>query len=524
MRVVNLDRSEVMVLDYVNKLVNKFRAEGYFETSIDSLNIMKDSSFVYLYKGPQYDIRTKLKMTSPELSSGDSLVFDNFQALNNRIERILRSYHNNGYPFASASSKVKAVTDSCIRLEMHITPGVLIKMDTVIIKQQKAIVNTSFMMTYLDIKKNSVFNHQKIKSIRKKIRQLEFIKLTSSPRLTFQDNKAIVTLNVEKTASNAFDGIIGFTTQNENELKLTGKAMIDLKNPLGYGERVFLNWTAPGNESQSLDIELNIPYILQTPFGADIQFNLYKQDSSYINISFRSGVQYRFSYNQSASVFFKLQSSNVVKQVINYDNTMTLPYQTTGVGAAYHYKDFDHPVLPHRGWMLEAEFTGGTKRFLDNSSVSNDVYDSLKIRNSTAELFVKAEYYFNPLKRSVILLQSETRYLNDDQIANNQLYRLGGINNLKGFDEDIFRLSAYSMFQLEYRFLLERRSFISLFGNTAITQDINKTIQYPFGFGAGIAFQTEGGLFKLYYALGKQKTQPVLFRNSKVHFGFTSRF
>lgn len=524
MRVVDLSNSNTMVLDYVNELIKKLRTKGYFEASIDSINITKDSSFVYLQKGSKYNIRTKLRTTSQEFPTGDSLVFENFQSLNKKIEMMLETYHNNGYPFASASSEVKNISDSCIDLQIDIIPGNLIKMDTIIIDQKKSIVKTSFIMTYLKIEKNSVFNHQKIKSIRKKIRQLEFIKLTSSPLLVFENNKAILTLNIEKAASNTFDGIIGFTTQDENNLKLTGKAMIDMNNPLGYGEKVYLNWTAPGSESQSLDIETNIPYILQTAFGTDLTFRLYKQDSSYVNLSFKSGISYRFNYHQSASFFLKLQSSNVVKQNINYNSSYTLPYQTTGLGVAYHYKNFDQPVFPRKGWLLEAEFTGGTKRFIENNSVSADIYDTLKIRNSTSELFLKAEYYVNPFNRSVFLLRSKSKYLNDEQMADNQLYRLGGNNNLKGFDEDIFHVSAYSLLHFEYRFLLEQRSFISLFQNIAIIQKSSKNLSYPFGFGAGIAFQTNGGIFKLYYALGKQKKQPILFRNSKVHFGFTSRF
>ena len=46
----------------------------------------------------------------------------------------------------------------------------------------------------------------------------------------------------------------------------------------------------------------------------------------------------------------------------------------------------------------------------------------------------------------------------------------------------------------------------------------------PYGFGVGINFATKFGTFSLVYALGSQQKQPILFRNSKVHFGYIAYF
>jgi hypothetical protein len=109
-------------------------------------------------------------------------------------------------------------------------------------------------------------------------------------------------------------------------------------------------------------------------------------------------------------------------------------------------------------------------------------------------------------------------------MGKNQLFQLGGINDLKGFDEDALRISAYSLLDTEIRFLLEKRSFLSLFWNGAAAQEFDKNVIYPMGFGAGLAFETNTGIFSLYYALGKNEQSGIEFRNSKLHFGFISRF
>jgi hypothetical protein len=47
---------------------------------------------------------------------------------------------------------------------------------------------------------------------------------------------------------------------------------------------------------------------------------------------------------------------------------------------------------------------------------------------------------------------------------------------------------------------------------------------FPFGFGAGIAFTTKAGLFYLSYALGKQLDNPISFKTGKIHFGLAVQF
>jgi hypothetical protein len=80
---------------------------------------------------------------------------------------------------------------------------------------------------------------------------------------------------------------------------------------------------------------------------------------------------------------------------------------------------------------------------------------------------------------------------------------------------------------LEYRYLIEENSFLFLFGNAAYYENkvTNRNISdLPYGFGAGLSFQTKPGIFSISYALGSQFGKQVEFRTAKVHFGITSLF
>ena len=41
----------------------------------------------------------------------------------------------------------------------------------------------------------------------------------------------------------------------------------------------------------------------------------------------------------------------------------------------------------------------------------------------------------------------------------NELFRIGGLKTLRGFDEESIFASVYSIFTLEYRFILEQNSY-----------------------------------------------------------------
>ena len=518
-----LSNGNVQVFEKVNNFVSKVRQDGFFQAQATIQNFSKDCTVVAVDYGNKYNINTILKTDIQDKKEINHLHFQNYQELDQTIKKKLSDYRNKGYPFASANSTVKKISDSAVSLKIDIQRGPFVKIDTIILDQPDPPVNSGFLMTYLDIQKGTPFRDHKIKNIPGKIDNLEFLKLAEAPAVSFRNKKAIIKLELKSKASNAFDGIIGFTTQNENKLQLTGNAMIDLKNTLHTGENLFLKWSALGEKSQSLTIKSNFPYILQTPFGIDTQFELYKQDSSYLNLDFRIGMQYRFTFYNIVSLYLKHQTSNILSQTGALD-AQNLNYVFNGLGISYQYEDLDSKVLPHEGWRLKAEFTGGQKNIQRDDAHPEKFYDTLNLQSSQTELFLTGERYWNPFPRSVFYIKNETKYIQNNQTLKNQLYRLGGIKNLKGFDEDMMRVKAYSFLNLEYRFLLEKRSFLSAFWNGSINQDINENINYPMGFGAGIAFQTNTGIFQLYYALGKRENRPVNFQNSKIHFGFTSRF
>ena len=105
-------------------------------------------------------------------------------------------------------------------------------------------------------------------------------------------------------------------------------------------------------------------------------------------------------------------------------------------------------------------------------------------------------------------------------------YRLGGINSLRGFDDQSIFTPYYAMGNVEYRFLISKNSFFGAFFNAALVQNslTKKGFDYPYGFGATAAIETKFGVFGITYAMGTQLGNKITFNSAKIHFGYVNYF
>jgi hemolysin activation/secretion protein len=173
-----------------------------------------------------------------------------------------------------------------------------------------------------------------------------------------------------------------------------------------------------------------------------------------------------------------------------------------------------------------------------NSSIAfgkrtQPIVNAPKQVSNRLDLHLEASWFLPVAKQSAFLFKShsgsvslfekgKTVYLLD-----NEFHRLGGINNIRGFDENSILAGSYTSFTMEYRWLFDR--FSNIFAFTDIMYYKNEstaghTEDTPVGFGIGLNLQTRAGMFSITYALGTQQGNPIELRAAKVHLGYISRF
>jgi hemolysin activation/secretion protein len=98
---------------------------------------------------------------------------------------------------------------------------------------------------------------------------------------------------------------------------------------------------------------------------------------------------------------------------------------------------------------------------------------------------------------------------------------------LRGFDEESIYTNRFLIATLEYRYLLAQNSWLFGFtdiGRAAYESNSGSYVHNYYGFGAGIAFETNTGIFNVSWAIGKRDDLNLDFRQSKIHIGFVSLF
>jgi len=117
--------------------------------------------------------------------------------------------------------------------------------------------------------------------------------------------------------------------------------------------------------------------------------------------------------------------------------------------------------------------------------------------------------------------------LSEGSVFFNEQFRIGGNQILRGFDEESIFATRYGLATLEYRLLIGQNSYLYAFGDYAYVEDktaVQDVTDWPYGFGAGITFETSVGLFGVSLAYGKRLDNPIDFSAPKVHFGYVSLF
>ena len=202
-------------------------------------------------------------------------------------------------------------------------------------------------------------------------------------------------------------------------------------------------------------------------------------------------------------------------------------FTTSQYGAGIKFRKLDYMFNPRKGIFIEGDISIGSKKIKKNPDINNDVYTDLDL-TTTKSVLTSGIYVYFPLGSNfVVHLKNLNGFMYNENLFENELFRLGGIRNLRGMDENSITASSYILGSLEFRYLFEEQSNLFLFFDGGYYQkkiSSGITEDTPIGFGAGMNLQTRAGIFTIIYAMGRQFDNPVNIGNSKVHIGYISRF
>jgi len=535
----NSFKSEKEITKELNKILFELRKEGHLIANIDS--IQKDSliSIAYLSIGAKYKW-AKLKRGNAEMDVVSKLGYSekiytgksfNYLQTAKFIEKTLSYYENNGYPFASLQLDSLTIQENTISAVINLSKNKLIKLDSILVEGD-AKINNTFLYRYLSIKPNMPYNEEAFRAISKKLRQLPFLSEAKPQviRLTEKQNKLYLFLN-KKNASQ-FDGIIGILPDNTGKTVFTGDVKIKLINTIFRGGETFdLNWRRLQTQTQDFKARVIYPYLLGSPIGTDYAIKIYKKDTSFIDVNNNIGLQYYFNGLNNLKVFYKQRNANLLSANGLAFTTVLPDYAditTQSYGVGFVFEKSDYRFNPHQGIFINITAQTGNKTIKKNPKINDAVYTNLQLKSTQYQSEGEVHGFIRIKGNSVLHLAAQYgSVFGDAPVFKNELFRIGGLRTLRGFDEESIFASTYVIPTIEYRFLFSQNSNILLFAEGAWYENNssgNYNSDMPYSIGAGLNFDTKAGIFSLNYALGSQQGNPIDIRAGKIHFGLTALF
>ena len=138
---------------------------------------------------------------------------------------------------------------------------------------------------------------------------------------------------------------------------------------------------------------------------------------------------------------------------------------------------------------------------------------------------INGQNSFNLNQKNSIFVRNQTFYLQSDDYIINELFRFGGINSIRGFNENSLQANAFTGIIAEYRYLLASNLYLHSITDFGYFQDKTANIEDRLlGLGFGFGLFTKNGLFNLVYANGSTSEQAIKLSNSIVHISFKTNF
>jgi outer membrane protein assembly factor BamA len=507
-------RDSISTLIYLKKIRLDAIKKGYLVASIDTIKWTKDICSVHFYLGQ------KIKFAFIQTANSDKLsVRLSPLELASFLEKKENFYLNSGYPFARVKLVGTRFQHDTLAAQLDIQQGKKYTISKIHVKGDSS-VSEIFLSSLTGIRVKDVFQEDKFRGITTKISQVSFLKELKPHELLFTEEGCEVFFYVSSNPVSSANGTVGLQPNAAGKVGLAGELNLKLLNILKRGEQLNLAWRSIQDQTQSMNLRGNYPFLFKSAFGVDGQLQLYKKDSSFLEVRSTIGVQYLLNSGATLKAFYQQNSNNLLRGASTNPNFSNLSnVRTNSYGLSWVKRQLDYIPNPAKGYVFLFEGAIGTRKSRVTDSSATE-------RSETYRLCVQTEWFMPVARRHIVRFASLNEFYYAPVIYQNELFRFGGQLSLRGFNEDELYASSRSVTTIEYRFLLDRNSNLFAFYDQGYYE--NNASKYlrdqPFGFGAGFSFGTNLGIFSLSYALGKQQNNPIQLSNGKIHFGYIAYF
>lgn len=509
---------------------NRLEEKGYFLASYSVQEISTTSLQVNWIFGPYFpnviiniddSIYRDLKNNGDQHLKQNSN-FKTTTQFNSFIKKTLESFVNNGYPFAKVFFSEQKIIENQIYIQLNTSKGRFYVWKNIIVKGDSSIAKNT-VQNLIGVRIGDVYNEKSLADVDRILQQTSFLQQLKKSEILFTDAGVELYVYLQNQKMSSLNGAIGLQPNPQTQIVgLIGEVQVKLINALKKAELIELNWRSIQPQTQALVVKFNYPFLFKTPFGLDIKFNIYKRDSTFLELKSCFGVQHTFKNTAQLKGFYQFYTSEILRTNNSSSTLSSFSYlsdlRIQSYGISFYNRRLNYLPNPSKGFSIYLESSIG-QRTIDNDSVATK--DTKVYKN-----VLQFSKFISLSKRNVLKFGLDFESYSTSVVFHNERFRFGGLNSLRGFNEEELFASTKLISTIEYRFLIDKTSNVFLFYDQGIYEDqtLSYKKDYPFGVGTGFSYGTKLGIFSISYAQGNQLKNPFEIKNGKIHFGYVTYF
>lgn len=431
-----------------------------------------------------------------------------FTEVEKYLNNIISQLENKGYSQAKCTLDNISQHTNYLKATLNIVIGTKRQINDIVIigydKFPKGIKN-NITRHY----KNKNFTIENLQKIKKEFNALNFISQTKNPEILFTKDTTNVYIYLQKNKANRFDGLIGFGNGENNAVRFNGYLDLLLTNTIDAGETFILNWKNDGNKQTNFNVGLEIPAFLKTRLIVKSHLQIFRQDSLFQNTKFTADIGYLIK--QNLKLFAGIQSTESTN--IEATNPLIADLATQFVKLQGHYeKLYDRDDVYFNLYQKRASIdiiSGIGTRKTTNMNENQQFLTIETLHN----IGIKEKLSFN--------IRTHSNFLISNSFFTNELHRFGGINSIRGFNENSLQSNTKVLALTEFKFALSPSLYVHTVTDYGFYEDkTTATKANLFGYGGGFGLLTKNGLLQFIYANGRQNVSG----NAIVHISFKVAF
>lgn len=478
-------KDSLSLITEINKTSINLKKMGYLTNSIDSIKKMKNNFMVYFTLNKKIDamvlkIKPEFRFLLKDLKS-DSLTIP-IKEIENTLLTISNKLEKQGKPFSKVRLKNLNIKNKKLIAELDLSISKKRHLNKVVIKGYENFPK-SLLKNHFKIKEGTIFHQQKINQISNDSESLKFIQVIKPPEILFTKDSTLLYLYFKKKINNSFDGIINFSSEENGDLLFNGNIDLKLNNTFNKGEKLELYWNSIGQDRQEFRLTSETPYLFNSKFTPKILFNIYKQDSTFLNTTFNIKLFYNFNSKSKIALNYDSTSS---ENLTNNTSTNLETFNNYFLGFAYNY------TIAKNDFFLNDKFHFEITHSLGKRQANQSFSNQYKIETLTT-------YIWDFNNRNSFYIKNKIGYLNSTNYLTNELFRIGGPKSIRGFNEQSIFTKQYTYFNTEYRLLTNNDSYIYSIADFGY---INATNYLSFGL--GYCFTKNKSVFNINSVVGSK--------------------